>query len=374
MKRVLSVVGTRPEAIKMAPVIKRLAEAPWCESRVVATAQHRELLDQVFSLFRISADIDLDIMRERQTLAALTARLFERLDGIYDSERPDMVLAQGDTTTVMVASLAAFYRGIAFGHVEAGLRTYDLRNPFPEELNRVIAGRVATLHFAPTEIARKALLREGVPDVRIVVTGNTVIDALLEVAAQDRPCPVPIPPHHRVILLTAHRRESFGEPMRRVFRAVRALVARFPDVEVIFPVHPNPHVRTLASEVLGGLDRVHLVEPMSYGDLVATLKRTFLVLTDSGGLQEEAPVLGKPVLVLREETERSEVIEAGVGALIGTDHDRIVDECSRLLLEPGAYAKMARKMLLFGDGQAAARIAAAIEKTIGLRSPIHASR
>ena len=172
----------------------------------------------MFSLFRISADIDLDIMRERQTLAALTARLFERLDGIYDSERPDMVLAQGDTTTVMVASLAAFYRGIAFGHVEAGLRTYDLRNPFPEELNRVIAGRVATLHFAPTEIARKALLREGVPDVCIVVTGNTVIDALLEVAAQDRPCPVPIPPHHRVILLTAHRRESFGEPMRRVFR------------------------------------------------------------------------------------------------------------------------------------------------------------
>ena len=376
--RVLSIVGTRPEAIKMAPVIKQLAEASWCDSRVVATAQHRELLDQVFSLFRISADIDLDIMRERQTLASLTARLFERLDAVYESEHPNMVLAQGDTTTVMVAALVAFYRDIPFGHVEAGLRTNDLRNPFPEELNRVVAARVAALHFAPTDMARQALLREGIPGDRIFVTGNTVIDALLEVAAQDRPCPVSIPPDHRLILLTSHRRESFGEPMRRTFQAVRTLVERFPEVEVIFPVHPNPEVRMLASEALGSLDRVHLLEPMNYGDLVATLKRAYLVLTDSGGLQEEAPVLAKPVLVLRDETERPEVIEAGVGKLVGTNYDLIVDSCSRLLTDSAQYEMMSRQLLLYGDGRAAESIASHIKdfssRSGRLRRPLHQSQ
>lgn len=356
MLRVMSVVGTRPEAIKMAPIIKRLNTAPWCHSIVVATAQHRELLDQVFDLFAIRADADLDVMRDGQGLATLTGRLFERIDSAYEKFDPDLILAQGDTTTVMVAAVSAFYRRIAFGHVEAGLRTGDLLNPFPEEFNRIVAGRVASMHFAPTATARDALLLEGIRDENVFVTGNTVVDAVLDVSSRSLTMPVPVPSGRRVILMTAHRRENFGEPMMQVFRAVKRILNELPDVEVIYPVHPNPNVRTMAHTMLGGLPRIHLVDPMNYEALVACLKACTVVLTDSGGLQEEAPALGKPVLVLRSETERPEAITAGVAKLVGTQEDDVYRETVRLLREPSAYAEMARRVSPYGDGRAAERI------------------
>jgi UDP-N-acetylglucosamine 2-epimerase (non-hydrolysing) len=346
----------------MAPVIKALGSAPWCRCQVVATAQHRQLLDQVFELFGIRIDVDLDVMRERQTLTQLTARLFERLDKVYGEAQPDLVLAQGDTTTVMAAAMTAFYHRIPFGHVEAGLRTGDMQHPFPEEMNRVVAGRLAALHFAPTQTAADALRREGVPEADIAVTGNTVIDALLEVAANAPALPLPLPPGQRVVLLTAHRRENFGAPNERLFAAVNRLIARYPDIEVVYPVHPNPNVKTMAHDRLGRTPRVHLLEPLDYSHLVSVMKVATLVLTDSGGIQEEAPALGKPVLVLRNETERPEAIEAGVARLVGTDEDAIVNETARLLDDPAAYRAMAQAVSPYGDGQAAARIAVLIQK------------
>jgi UDP-N-acetylglucosamine 2-epimerase (non-hydrolysing) len=355
------VVGTRPEAIKMAPVIKALRSTDWCRCTVVATAQHRQLLDQVLELFGIAIDIDLDVMRDRQTLPLLTARLFERLDAVFQDHKPDLVLAQGDTTTTMVAAMTAFYHRIPFGHVEAGLRTGDLQNPFPEEMNRIVAGRISALHFAPTTTAAAALRREGVPEADISVTGNTVIDALLEIAATSPALPLPLTPGRSVILLTAHRRENFGAPNERIFSAVNRLVARYPDIEIVYPVHPNPAVKSMAYERLGATPRVHLLEPLDYAKLVAVMNAATLVLTDSGGIQEEAPALAKPVLVLREESERPEAIEAGVALLVGTNEERIVAETSRLLDDAAAYRSMARAVSPYGDGKAAARIAALIK-------------
>lgn len=354
--KVAAVVGTRPEAIKMAPVIRALKSSGWCNCLVVGTAQHRELLDQALDLFGISIDVDLNIMREGHSLSALTARLFERLDGVYAEHKPELILAQGDTTTVMVASMVAFYQGIPFGHVEAGLRTGDLRNPFPEELNRIVAGTLATLHFAPTKRAQKALLSEGFAREKIFVTGNTVVDALIDVASRPLQLPLAISEDHRLILMTAHRRENFGEPMKNIFRAVRRIIARHSNVEIIYPVHPNPNVKTTAHAMLSGVPRVHLLEPLDYRSLVAVLKRSVLVLTDSGGIQEEAPALAKPVLVMRIETERPEAVEAGVAKLIGTQEDTIVAEVGRLLDYPVAYNAMARSVSPYGDGKAAARI------------------
>jgi UDP-N-acetylglucosamine 2-epimerase (non-hydrolysing) len=362
MLNVTAIVGTRPEAIKMAPVIKALHAAPWCCCSVVATAQHRELLDRVFDLFDIGVDVDLDLMREGQSLAGLSSRLFDKLDAVYRKHRADLVLAQGDTTTVMVAAMVAFYHRIPFGHVEAGLRTGDLYNPFPEELNRIVAGRVASLHFAPTETARAALLREGISSDSIWITGNTVVDALLDVASRPLDLPISIPAGRRVILMTAHRRENFGKPLMRIFSAVRRLTESYPDLEIVYPVHPNPNVKTVAYEMLSGVSRVHLLEPLDYASLVALLKRSTLVLTDSGGIQEEAPALGKPVLVLREETERPEAVEAGVAKLTGTQEDTIIAEVGRLLEDPVAYAAMARSVSPYGDGRAAVRIVKAIAK------------
>jgi UDP-N-acetylglucosamine 2-epimerase (non-hydrolysing) len=359
---VAAVVGTRPEAIKMAPVIKALQAADWCKCIVVATAQHRQMLDQVLELFGIKVDIDLDVMCERQTLPLLTSRLFERLDGVYVEHKPDLVLAQGDTTTVMVAAMTAFYHRIPFGHVEAGLRTGDPQNPFPEEMNRVVAGRLAALHFAPTSTAADALRREGVPEADIAVTGNTVIDALLEVAAKSHDLPLTLPRGQRVILLTAHRRENFGAPYERILAAVNRLIARYPDIEVVYPLHPNPNVKTMAHQRLGRTHRVHLLQPLDYHHLVAVMKASTLVLTDSGGIQEEAPALGKPVLVLREETERPEAVEAGVAKLVGTDEDAIVSETARLLDEESAYRHMAQSISPYGDGKAASRIVALIKE------------
>lgn len=354
--KALVIVGTRPEAIKMAPVILALKNHPEVSCSVVATAQHRHMLDQVMKVFDIKPDIDLDIMRPNQTLTALTARLLIGLDDVLMGEKPDVVLAQGDTTTVMTAALACFYHRIPFGHVEAGLRTWDMQNPFPEEMNRVIAGRLAKWYFAPTESSRQNLLREGVSDADIVVTGNTVIDALLSVVNREVELPVELDPTKRLILVTAHRRENFGEPFERVCHALLALLERNQDVQVVYPVHPNPNVRDTAHRLLGTHPRVVLCEPLDYLPFVAAMKRAYLILSDSGGVQEEAPALGKPVLVLRHETERPEAVREGVVKLVGTDFDTIVSEVQRLLDDKSAYGKMARGVSPYGDGHAAERI------------------
>ena len=366
-KTVLAVVGTRPEAIKMAPVIQALARTQWARVRVLATAQHRQMLDQVLEVFGIVPDVDLDIMRPDQSLPELTARLLGRLDAVLAAEAPDAVLVQGDTTTVMTAALAAFYRRIPFGHVEAGLRTGDLANPFPEEMNRVVAGRLARWHFAPTARARANLLAEGLRGEDVHVTGNTVIDALLEVAGRDLELPIPIPAERRLVLVTAHRRENFGAPFREVLAAVRELAERHPDVHVLYPVHPNPNVEGPAYELLAGHPRITLVAPLDYLPFVAAMKRAYLVLTDSGGVQEEAPALGKPVLVMRRETERPEAVEQGVVRLVGPDRAAIVREAGRLLTDPEAYRAMARGVSPYGDGHAAARIVAVLERDLADR-------
>lgn len=363
-KHVLCIVGTRPEGIKMAPLIKALKREPWAHVTVLATAQHRGLLDQVLSLFDIQPDVDLNIMRANQALPELTARLITALDENFGEFSPDVVLAQGDTTTVMTAALVAFYRRIPFGHVEAGLRTHDLDNPFPEEMNRLVAGHLARWHFVPTERSRKNLLREGIPDSAIHVTGNTVIDALLEVAATDWPLDIPLDSSKRLVLVTAHRRENFGEPFRAVCRAIRTLVDRHADIEVVYPVHPNPNISSVAHELLGGHPRICLCAPLDYAPFVEAQKRAYLILTDSGGVQEEAPALGKPVLVMRSETERPEAVDEGVVRLVGTEETRIVAEASRLLDDEGAYQEMARGVSPYGDGNASQRIVAVLRDAL----------
>ena len=357
-KRVLCVVGTRPEAIKMAPVIRCLENDTGFDTRVLATAQHREMLDQVLSLFNIVPDMDLDCMQPDQSLANLTSRLIVMLDEVLKTEQPDIVLAQGDTTTVMTVALCCFYRQIDFGHVEAGLRTGDMYYPFPEELNRTFASRIARWHFAPTESARKNLLNEGIPDSKIFVTGNTVIDALFQVAENlDRQYGgLDINPDMRLILVTAHRRENFGDPMRQIFRALRDIANRNPDVQIVYPVHHNPNVAGPAYEILNDHQRIILCNPLDYSQFVALMKSAYLILSDSGGIQEEAPALGKPVLVLRNETERPEAVDMGVVKLIGYDFDNIVKNTQRLLHDNKSYSDMAKGVSPYGDGHAADRI------------------
>lgn len=358
--RVLCTVGTRPEAIKMAPVILELRRQPWAEVRVLATAQHRELLDTMLDLFQITPDLDLNIMQPNQDLAALTARLLERLDDALTREEPALALAQGDTTTVLATGLACFYRKLPFCHVEAGLRTGDFANPFPEEMNRVVVSRLARLHFAPTVSARDNLLREGIPEPSILVTGNTVIDALHQVAAKNVPIPVAIDPAKRLILVTGHRRENFGMPLRNICRALRTIAETNRDVELVYPVHPNPSVREIVYSELDGVERVQLCAPLSYGQCVSLMKQAFLIITDSGGIQEEAPALAKPVLVTREVTERPEAVKEGVARVVGNDPATIVRHVQQLLDEPAAYRAMARGVSPYGDGRAAQRIAAAV--------------
>jgi len=363
--RVLSVFGTRPEAVKMAPVVERLRSAPGVEARVCVTAQHREMLDQVLRLFGITPDFDLDVMEPDQALPELTAAIVRGLDPVLESFSPQWVLVQGDTTTVMAAALLAYYRRIRVGHVEAGLRTGDKWQPFPEEINRRVAGVVADLHFAPTERARANLLREGVAPESIFVTGNPVIDALQLIAARPYDAMTgplaAIPFDRRVILLTAHRRENFGPPLEGIFTAVKRLALAYGEaVQFVYPVHLNPNVRQPAQRILGGLSNIALIDPLDYLPMVHLLKRCSLVLTDSGGLQEEAPALGKPVLVLRQVTERPEAIEAGTARLVGTDPERIETETRRLLDDPQAYAAMAHASNPFGDGHAAERIVEAL--------------
>ncbi|HEB52531.1 MAG TPA: UDP-N-acetylglucosamine 2-epimerase (non-hydrolyzing) [bacterium] len=354
-KRILVAVGTRPEAVKMAPVVHALQAAPWADVRVLATAQHRQMLDQIHAFFDIRPDRDLDLMRQNQSLADLTARMVAAMDPVLAEERPDLVLAQGDTTTVMVTALASFYRRVPFGHVEAGLRTGDLHNPFPEEMNRVLVGRMASLHFAPTQTAADNLAKEGLTE-RVHVTGNTVIDALLWAAERVDTRPFAPPAGKRLVLVTAHRRENFGAPFESVCRALKAIADRG-DVQLLYPVHPNPNVHDTAHRVLGGHEAIRLTEPLDYPDMVAAMRACDLILTDSGGVQEEAPSLGKPVLVLRSTTERPEGCTAGAARLVGTDRDAIVAAANRLLDDDNAYRAMAKVENPYGDGTAAHRIA-----------------
>lgn len=367
--RVLSIFGTRPEAVKMAPVVQALRAHPAIDSKVCVTAQHREMLDQVLDLFAITPDHDLNLMRPDQALAGLTAEIFTHLDPVLVQVQPDWVLVQGDTTTVMAASLAAFYRGIRVGHVEAGLRTGDKRQPFPEEINRRVTSVVADLQFAPTEFSRANLLREGISDAQIVVTGNTVIDALQQIAGSQTPERVSNwlrewgigVDGKQLILVTAHRRENFGAPIRQICAAIKRIADKHGSrLHIVYPVHLNPNIQAPVHELLDGLPGVSLIEPVDYLTLVHLMKNSRLVLTDSGGIQEEAAGLGKPTLVLREVTERPEGVEAGVLKLVGADPDVILRETARLLDDPAAYDRMSRASGVFGDGQAAGRIVDAL--------------
>jgi UDP-N-acetylglucosamine 2-epimerase (non-hydrolysing) len=363
--KVLSIFGTRPEAVKMAPVVQELGKISGVESLVCVTAQHREMLDQVLDLFKIHTHFDLDLMRPNQSLSELTAAVFTDLEPVLRDEMPEWILIQGDTTTVMAASLLAYYHRIRVGHVEAGLRTDDKWQPFPEEINRRVASVVTDLHFAPTPWARDNLLREGVSQDRIVVTGNPVIDALKTVIVQpydlSKEILKGISDEQRVILVTAHRRENFGKPLERIFMALRTIADQyFDEVVIVYPVHLNPNVRGPAHEMLGGIANVRLIEPLDYLPMVHLMERAYLVLTDSGGLQEEAPALGRPVLVMREVTERPEAIEAGTARLVGTDRDQIIEQTRMLLDNPSEYEAMAKSVNPYGDGHAAERIVEAL--------------
>jgi UDP-N-acetylglucosamine 2-epimerase (non-hydrolysing) len=361
MKKIICIIGTRPEAIKMAPVVYALNASNEINVQVVLTAQHREMLDQVLKIFDISSDIDLDLMQKNQSLTILTSRILISLDSVFLTERPDAVLAQGDTTTVMAAALACFYHDIPFGHVEAGLRTGDIYNPFPEEVNRIFAGRLAKWHFAPTEISKSNLLKEGILDSDIFVTGNTVIDALKMAEDKNVSLPFELDPSKRTILVTAHRRENFGIPFENVCKAIICLLENYPDIQVLYPVHPNPKVRFAAYKYFTGHPRVILCEPLGYLEFVSAMKRSYFIMSDSGGVQEEAPALGKPVLVLREETERPEAVALGVAKLVGTDPITIISACKELLDDDVIYKAMSKGVSPYGDGMAARRIADVIK-------------
>ncbi|MFH0476657.1 non-hydrolyzing UDP-N-acetylglucosamine 2-epimerase [Kluyvera ascorbata] len=369
--KVLTIFGTRPEAIKMSPLVHALAKDPHFEAKVCVTAQHREMLDQVLNLFSIVPDYDLNIMSPGQGLTEITCRILQGLKPVLESFKPDVVLVHGDTTTTAAASLAAFYQRIPVGHVEAGLRTGDLYSPWPEEANRTLTGHLAMYHFAPTENSRQNLLRENLSDKRIFVTGNTVIDALFwvrdrvmndEALNTDLSLRFPfLNTGKKMILVTGHRRESFGQGFEKICHALAEIAASNPDVQIVYPVHLNPNVSEPVNRILGHVDNVMLIEPQEYLPFVWLMNHAWLILTDSGGIQEEAPSLGKPVLVMRETTERPEAIDAGTVRLVGTDSQRIVDEVTRLLRDEEEYQRMSRAHNPYGDGRACERILSALK-------------
>lgn len=365
MLKVLTVFGTRPEAIKMAPLVLELQKTPNIQSIVAVTAQHREMLDQVLELFNITPHYDLNIMQAGQTLFDITARALTGLKDVMNDARPDLVLVHGDTTTTFVASLAAFYCQMPVGHVEAGLRTNNKLSPYPEEMNRRLTGALADLHFAPTQTAKENLLKEGVNPQNIFVTGNTVIDALKATVEQKYIFNIPELDSidfqgKRVLLLTTHRRENLGHPMRDIYTALAQIIHDYPDVEIVFPVHKNPAVRQVVEEVLGNIPRVHLIEPLDYRPFINLMQRCYLVLTDSGGMQEEAPSLGKPVLVLRDTTERPEAVYAGTVRLIGTNRENVDKHTRELLDSVESYQTMSEAVNPYGDGKASQRIVQAV--------------
>jgi UDP-N-acetylglucosamine 2-epimerase (non-hydrolysing) len=368
--KVLTVFGTRPEAIKMAPVIHALALASdEFDSKVCVTAQHRQMLDQVLELFQIQPDYDLNLMKPNQDLFQITTNVLLGMKDVLETEKPDVVLVHGDTTTTMAATLAAFYLKIPVGHVEAGLRTWDKYYPFPEEINRVVTDSIAELYFAPTEGSKQNLLKCGVSEEKIYLTGNTVIDALFytldktkKANGSAKSLPVHLDDSKRLVLVTVHRRENFGEPMTEICRALKALVDENDDVEMVIPVHPNPNVRGVVHDTLGKLPRVHLIEPQDYEPFCRLMERSNLILTDSGGVQEEAPSLSKPVLVLRDETERPEAVSMGTVKLVGPHYERIMTEATHLLNNPDAYQQMAKAANPYGDGKASERIVQALRE------------
>ncbi|MBT9284225.1 MULTISPECIES: non-hydrolyzing UDP-N-acetylglucosamine 2-epimerase [Bacillus] len=367
--KVMTVFGTRPEAIKMAPLVLELKKRPEIESYVTVTAQHRQMLDQVLHAFQIKPDFDLNIMKERQTLAEITSNALVKLDGLFKEIKPDIVLVHGDTTTTFAGSLAAFYHQIAVGHVEAGLRTGNKYSPFPEELNRQMTGSLADIHFAPTQQAKQNLLNENKKESSIFVTGNTAIDALhTTVHSEYSHNIIEKIGNDRMILLTAHRRENLGQPMELMFKAIRRIADEFSDVQVVYPVHLNPAVREAADKHFGDSERVHLIEPLEVIDFHNFASRSYFILTDSGGVQEEAPSLGKPVLVLRDTTERPEGVEAGTLKLAGTDEETIYQMAKQLLTDKQEYEKMSRASNPYGDGMASRRIAEELLYQFGLRS------
>ena len=362
MIKVMSIFGTRPEAIKMAPLVKELEKRENIESIVCVTAQHREMLDQVLETFDIKPDYDLNIMKQGQTLGDVTTRALTGLEDVIKEAKPDIVLVHGDTTTTFAGALAAFYNQVAIGHVEAGLRTDNKYSPYPEEMNRQMVDRLSDMYFAPTEISKNNLLKENIDESKIYITGNTAIDAMSTTVDKDYTHKELewIKPGERMILLTAHRRENLGEPMRHIFRAIKRIVDEFDDVKVIYPIHMNPKVREVANEVFDGDDKVKLIEPLEVFDFHNFQNKSYIILTDSGGIQEEAPSLGKPVLVLRDTTERPEGISAGTLKLVGTDEDIIYEETKRLLTDSKEYERMSKASNPYGDGHASERIVDAI--------------
>lgn len=370
--KVMTIFGTRPEAIKMAPLVQALEQCDDMQSIVCVTAQHRQMLDQVLDIFKIHPNYDLDIMEERQTLAMITEKSLRGLDGVLTEAKPDLVLVHGDTSTTFAGALAAFYHKIPVGHVEAGLRTYDKYSPFPEEMNRKLVGQIADLHFAPTVRNRDNLAREQIVD-HVLVCGNTVVDAIHLTVQDDFVFRDPTLQtldftHNRVILVTAHRRENYGQPMENIYRAIAHLSEHYPDVHFVYPVHLSPYVRETAQRFLGGRERIHLIEPLAVDEMHNLMARCYMIMTDSGGLQEEAPSLGKPVLVLRHETERPEAIEAGTVKLAGIEEEKIYQMACELLDDSNAYQAMAHAVNPYGDGHTCERIVHAIEYYFGLRS------
>ena len=364
MIKIMAVFGTRPEAIKMAPLVNELKAYKEFNTIVCVTAQHRQMLDQVLEVFSIKPDIDLDIMKDRQSLAGITTRALEGLYNVMSEEKPEVVLVHGDTTTTFAGSLSAFYNKIKVGHVEAGLRTFDKYSPFPEEMNRKLTGSLTDFHFAPTVNNRDNLIREGIKDDKIYITGNTVIDALKTTVKKNYSFTTNslknIDFSKRIVLVTAHRRENWGEPLAQICRALKSLVLNFRDIEIVYPVHLNPAVQDTVKEILGDVERVHLINPLDVMELHNIMDKCYMVLTDSGGLQEEAPALGKPVLVLRNETERPEAVTAGTVVIAGTDEKNIFKLASRLLDNQEEYVKMAKAVNPYGDGNASSRIARAL--------------
>lgn len=367
MRKILTIFGTRPEAIKLAPVVKELSKHPRTfESIVGATGQHDELLQQVLDIFKISPDFDLMVMKKNQSLTDLTASILKKIGKVLEEIKPDIVLIQGDTTTVFATALAAFYRKIKIGHVEAGLRTEDKYQPFPEEINRRMADQMSDLFFAPTEANRLNLLKNGIADEQIHVTGNTVVDALLEISNSNQPPVIKELPqiNGKMILITVHRRENFGTPLENVFLAVRNLARIYPEFQFVYPVHPNPNVRNAAYELLSGVESVNLIDPVDYLSFVYLMKKAYLILTDSGGVQEEAPTLNKPVLILRNKTERLEVVEAGGAKLVGTDQRIIIREVGRLIENHDYYNEMANIVNPYGDGTASKKIVKILQENL----------
>lgn len=369
--KVLTVFGTRPEAIKMAPVVKRLKENPFIESKICVTAQHRQMLDQVLNIFKIVPDYDLNIFKPGQTLTEITSRALEGLEGVIKDFMPDVLLVQGDTTTVFAGALAGFYHKVKIGHIEAGLRSHDMYSPYPEEANRKLTGVLTDFHFAPTEESKENLLREGYDESKIFVTGNTAIDALLQVVSDDYVFEDDLLnrldyKNKKIILMTSHRRENIGKPMEDIFKAINDIVEKNEDVEVVFPVHLNPNVRDIANRVLCKNNRIHLIEPLDYLPFANLQARCYLIVTDSGGIQEEAPTLGKPVLVIRKETERPEGIKAGTARLIGIEYENVFNQIDLLLNDEEEYKKMANAVNPYGDGHASERIVEIIVNQFGI--------